>query len=408
MSDVGFPKQNNQTMSGFAVYTGHDGSHFEHWNSATFPQRYEDKVSVRTPGWPAVIRENDYFHIRFFRRDSLTHYVTVFDNGDVDEGDIPPWTLSGGWTGGDDPEIREATNNLRDRLINKMAAQVQGQRVNLGVAFGERKQTADLVASTINRIVGSVRALKNRNFAGAARELGIRTDLSSLSRRHRGLSVPEAWLELQYGWKPLLSDVYGSCEELLSREKERPPVIHVKVSAKEQLSQKLSLGPFETAWPVVRLSKTGNVQGSARVRFAVNNELIQLQSRTGISNPLAVAWELVPWSFVVDWFLPVGQFLGNLGYGAGLTCLGGSFSFRSKTKWTGGPESSTKRGSSYTQSHSGGSIDEEFNGFSREAFSSWPPVPLPHFKDPLSLGHVANALSLLATTFASASPKRFR
>jgi len=408
MSDVGYPKHNDQTQQGHAVYTSANGSTFQHTNTSTFPQRYEDKLSVRTPGWPANIRDNDYLHVKSFRRDSLTHYITNFDNGDRDEGDIPPNILAGGWVGGDDAQIREATERLRDRLTNKMAAQVQSQKVNLGVMFGERRQTANLVASTANRIVNTVRALKNRNLKGAMTELGIRSDFSSLSRRHRGLSVPEAWLELQYGWKPLLSDVYGSCEELLNRHKERPPVITVKCSAHEELSETTIRGPNEIAWPAVIFKKTGSVHGSARVRFAVDNSLIQLQNRTGIINPLAVAWELVPWSFVVDWFLPVGQFLGNLGYGAGLSVISGSYSFRSQTQWTGKPESTTKRGSSYTQSHSGGTIDEKFDGFSREAFSSWPPVPLPHFKDPLSLGHVANALSLLATAFASSSPKRFR
>jgi hypothetical protein len=32
----------------------------------------------------------------------------------------------------------------------------------------------------------------------------------------------------------------------------------------------------------------------------------------GLLDPLSVAWEILPWSFVVDWFYPVGTFLDNL------------------------------------------------------------------------------------------------
>jgi hypothetical protein len=38
----------------------------------------------------------------------------------------------------------------------------------------------------------------------------------------------------------------------------------------------------------------------------------------GLINPAVVAWELVPFSFLVDWFIPVGKFLDSwtdqLGY----------------------------------------------------------------------------------------------
>jgi hypothetical protein len=32
----------------------------------------------------------------------------------------------------------------------------------------------------------------------------------------------------------------------------------------------------------------------------------------GLTDPLSVVWEIIPYSFVVDWFLPVGTYLENL------------------------------------------------------------------------------------------------
>jgi len=34
-------------------------------------------------------------------------------------------------------------------------------------------------------------------------------------------------------------------------------------------------------------------------------------SQLGFVNPVSVAWQLVPFSFVVDWFVNVGQFIGS-------------------------------------------------------------------------------------------------
>jgi hypothetical protein len=43
----------------------------------------------------------------------------------------------------------------------------------------------------------------------------------------------------------------------------------------------------------------------------VSNPNLYLASQLGFVNPAAIAWELVPFSFVVDWFVNVGEFLNN-------------------------------------------------------------------------------------------------
>lgn len=45
--------------------------------------------------------------------------------------------------------------------------------------------------------------------------------------------------------------------------------------------------------------------------FVTNDTLVQLGSH-GLTNPLALAWELFPMSFVINWFLPIGNFLAGL------------------------------------------------------------------------------------------------
>ena len=43
--------------------------------------------------------------------------------------------------------------------------------------------------------------------------------------------------------------------------------------------------------------------------MVITNPNLLLANRLGLVNPLSVAWELVPFSFVVDWFSGVGNVL---------------------------------------------------------------------------------------------------
>jgi hypothetical protein len=46
-------------------------------------------------------------------------------------------------------------------------------------------------------------------------------------------------------------------------------------------------------------------------------------NRLGVINPLAIAWELYPFSFVIDWFVPIGSVLTAATATAGLEFVSG-------------------------------------------------------------------------------------
>jgi len=55
------------------------------------------------------------------------------------------------------------------------------------------------------------------------------------------------------------------------------------------------------------------------IHATVNGPELASLKQFGLANPLSIAWELVPWSFVVDWVLPVGEFLDACTATFGLT-----------------------------------------------------------------------------------------
>jgi hypothetical protein len=60
-----------------------------------------------------------------------------------------------------------------------------------------------------------------------------------------------------------------------------------------------------------------------KASFTISDESAQGLNQLGLSNPLASAWEFIPYSFVVDWFTGMGQFLWHLSADHGVKYLHG-------------------------------------------------------------------------------------
>lgn len=263
--------------------------------------------------------------------------------------------------------------------------------INLGVAFGERNQTARLVGDTASRLARSFRQLRRGETRGAMRTLGI----SSQKNQPRGSNVPKKWLELQYGWKPLLSDVYGACRAL-----SRNDIRDWRVTSKARLFSrnvkvKSDYERSSTGTCVARYSTGAFV----RIDALPTNDVAQSLSSLGVTNPLLVAWELVPFSFVVDWFSPVGSWLESLDALLGYSSVYTSTSVISRCTWiyTGGHSTDPDHPDwTYDNNFTG---DKQYVKLVRSVESGAPLPTFPRVKDPLSLGHMANGLALLSQAF---------
>lgn len=315
-------------------------------------------------------------------------------------GSNPPWVVYGGCVGsgrfnslnhfnGMMPETDLINPSLVNTALIKARLKLKDGKVNLGVAWAERSRTAHLVGDTAIRLARSYRFLRSGQVRNAMNTLGI----SSSKREPRGSNVPRKWLELQYGWKPLYSDVYGACDALRKRNKADWRVT-AKSTAKATETRYATWNTTEAGYGTVTVERRALVRIDA---LPYNEALISLAS-LGITNPLTVAWELVPFSFVVDWFMPVGNYLDSLdamlGYDASNTYT--SQTSFAKAFWE-------ERGRTYTTG--GWLYQNDYYGYKRVTMldrSVTTGVPLakpPWVKDPRSLGHMANGLALLSQAF---------
>lgn len=300
------------------------------------------------------------------------------------------WTQSGatgdGWAGvpgfniGQFKMLLDWTSNDDLRLLNKLAEQIKGHSFDLAINMAEAGRTYGLVLSNLRSIGGSLVDLKHGNVAGAFRRLGVP------SRRQKPLQAKDVsgrWLEMQYGWRPLVDQAYEAAKALESATKMR--VLRFTASSRKTKDVDLSHSPgFYESWNRASLS----------VRLIAElYEEVPISRALGLTNPLAVAWEIVPYSFVVDWFLPVGSYLSAWGI---IPSLRGRFLTTSKGTFKGARFVKTSPFPVWRPPEGYG-LKENYICYERIVSSSLS-VPMPTFKSlpqALSPAHLLNAVALV-------------
>lgn len=286
--------------------------------------------------------------------------------------------------------------------LSRAQLRLKDMKVNLAQVFAERKQTVRTITDVAERLSKAMLMVKRGRMRDAAKALGA-FDKKRPPKPTR--NIANDWLALQYGWLPLLSDVKGSAELLAQHlaTDQRKSVIRVStrvVTSTKGAYDKTYVSSYGSS---ISWQETSH-ETAARVRleYVVSSPSLDVLSQTGITDPLLLAWEVIPYSFVVDWFLPVGNFLQCLNYDLGLSFQRGYYSLRSKNTWEArlnGNLHISADGYNYRYD-SGTAFTSKNVWFTRTKYLSSPRVELPKLADdPLNVKRALNALSLMRQAF---------
>jgi len=190
------------------------------------------------------------------------------------------------------------TSNDDLALLGKLREAVAGSDFDASVFLGEGHKALGMIANAATRIYTAWKAARNLNWSKAA---------AALADARKGGFVPKAkttaqgWLELQYGWLPLVKDAYAGAQ-FLGYSLNAPLQFTVNVSRKVKRDvNPLGNTRYQEATYVVR----------KRIKAILKERNVVALS--GLTDPATLAWELLPYSFVIDWFLPIGQYLSARG-----------------------------------------------------------------------------------------------
>lgn len=197
----------------------------------------------------------------------------------------------------------QTMSNMIAIVQNRLLGKIRGQDIDLGVALGESRETAAFVTSAMVKTAKSYRQLRRGDVSGALLTL---TGRKNRNWRDIPGAASNTWLAYTYGLRPLLADVYGACEALDKRNKPYVDVKTVRSGATQHVEAEVH------SYGIYHNRVAGSITARGQISFRVSNPLLKVIDSVGLTNPLSVAWELVPFSFVVDWFVPVGNMIQGI------------------------------------------------------------------------------------------------
>lgn len=200
-----------------------------------------------------------------------------------------------GWTSNDDLA-----------LLGKLRSKVGGTSFNAGVFLGEGHEALKLITDSATKLYRGALLLKQGNLIGAARTLSTSIKHPPLTRRK---TFGQNWLELQYGWLPLLGDMHEGAE-FLAHHFSVPlqEVVRVKRTVKGSYA---AINEQRVSPQYSRVTSYGQIKAILREKDVI--------ALSGLKDPFSVLWELTPLSFVFDWGIPIGQYLAARGLAQSLT-----------------------------------------------------------------------------------------
>lgn len=219
----------------------------------------------------------------------------------------------------------------------QLRAEIQSADVELPVALAELGKTigtfVSVCQSVIKGVSGLAKAVVDWSESQAAKTASrSRLSLNDISKgefqrreadrlatrafntlvtgKDRG-SLPKGvagrWLEFSFGIKPALQDLRAVTERqnLMNQDPEARSLTFRSFSV-VNLHGNVDSG---TSFNHRRANWHAAVKARGFCRAVVSNPIDRDLTELGLNNPLGTAWELVPFSWVADYILPIGQWL---------------------------------------------------------------------------------------------------
>lgn len=193
-----------------------------------------------------------------------------------------------------------ALNRAYDKLVGELSEK-SGWLENLA-QIGKTRMMFVQRAVQLGRFASK---LKKFDFKGAAKVL--KTPVPSKVSRRKAAS--QNFLEYEYGLKPLISDLQNSLSILTSFPDVLVPIEGKATEFYRDIFKNLVSGPRTNSYEQ-RVTAI-DIRVKMGCYIEVTNPNVFLANQLGILD-LALPWKLIPFSFVVDWFVNVEQVISSL------------------------------------------------------------------------------------------------
>lgn len=280
------------------------------------------------------------------------------------------------------PDRDSLLASVQSLALKRYFDELDGSSVHIANMIAERAQTVDLIKGYLKTLLKLVKNFSLKRIA---------LELESLLSIHKNKKLADETLAFLFGARPLMDDLYGIVEKM--SEDSKPETIKVRGSAKKK-------SVITTVQPVdfgeITFVTTIEVRYSYVTLWHVDSTLTTTLQDLGLINPAEVLWEKLPWSFVIDWVWPIGNWIRSLTSDVGLTFINGTYT----EKISETTVASYKGVRSYQDNSTGMYQERSFiatrtlNRKNRVILDKPPALRFPSFKNPISVTHLIESLAL--------------
>lgn len=206
----------------------------------------------------------------------------------------------------------KAETVARQAAYGRFRGKLMKGSASLGVTLASLKQSRDMIEARSHLVASSA------DMLGALAERNLRRGITK--------KMAETYLETIFGWVPLISDIHASCMTVIQGA---TPPEYVRASYRQVVNYEQDQS--RPGWHKSRLVYNGTISCTMAAELRVSNPNLWLLNRAGLLNPAAVAWDLVPWSFVINMVTNIGSLVNSISDFYGLTIENTS----TTVKWDG-------------------------------------------------------------------------
>lgn len=198
-----------------------------------------------------------------------------------------------------DVSWRTSTNKAYAKFVDAIGEQSQWAN-----NVYEMRHAGGVILDSATRLLAFSRAVRKLDARGAAKALGL--DKRSVSL-HKNNTFSQNWLRYHFGWEPLIKDIHAATDSFCYNFDPKQIKGRGQYLTKE-LGQSGDINSTSFYHRVTNRRTACLMRSEVRV----TNPNLFLAKQLGLINPASIAWEAVPFSFVVDWFANVGQVLSAI------------------------------------------------------------------------------------------------
>lgn len=200
------------------------------------------------------------------------------------------------------------------KLLEKLRRKAYGSGWNPGIFLAEMPQAIRMISNAATRIHDGLVAARKGSWRGVVRNVlgginpgkGSRAYRAWISYRQGKIGLSALWLELQYGWYPLVGDIEDAAAYIgwaVGAGDYKPTRL------KAQREMRLVTVKYPSSWAITHTKVLSHI----KMQYVITNlQAKPITNLPSVASAAAVAWERLPWSFVGDWIIPVSSYLQAL------------------------------------------------------------------------------------------------